>query len=61
MNQGIGEPIMIGHFDEGRKHGSFEQWYDDGASMHRELIVSLIKINIVGKYREWYENGKKIY
>ena len=34
LNQ-IGDPIMIGHFDNGKKHGGFEQWYDDGASRHR--------------------------
>ena len=34
LNQ-IGEPIMIGHFDQGRKHGKFEQWYDDGDKRHR--------------------------
>ena len=58
LNQ-IGDPIMIGHFDNGKKHGDFEQWYDDGASRHRELIATFDQDKYVGKYREWYENGKK--
>ena len=58
LNQ-IGDPIMIGHFDNGKKHGDFEQWYDDGASRHRELIATFDQDKYVGKYREWYENGKR--
>ena len=58
LNQ-IGDPIMIGHFDNGKKNGGFEQWYDDGASRHRELIASFDQDKYVGKYREWYENGKR--
>ena len=50
---------MIGHFDNGKKHGGFEQWYDDGASRHRELIATFDQDKYVGKYREWYENGKR--
>ena len=58
LNQ-IGDPIRIGHFEKGRKHGEFEQWYDDGASRHRELIATFDQDKYIGKYREWYENGKR--
>lgn len=55
----IGEPMMIGYYDEGRKNGKFEQWYDDGKRRHRELIATFINDQYDGIYREWYENGKK--
>ena len=58
LNQ-IGEPIMIGHFDQGRKHGKFEQWYDDGDKRHRELIATFDQDKYVDHYKEWYENGRK--
>lgn len=55
----IGQPIMIGHFKEGKKHGQFEQWYDDGETRHRELIATFDQDKYVNDYKEWYENGKK--
>ena len=55
----IGQPIMIGHFQNGRKHGKFEQWYDDGDERHRELIATFDMDKYVDEYKEWYENGKK--
>ncbi|MBI89676.1 MAG: hypothetical protein CMG60_06260 [Candidatus Marinimicrobia bacterium] len=58
LNQ-IGDPIMIGNFDEGRKNGKFEQWFDDGATRHRELIATFNQDKYVDVYKEWYENGKR--
>ncbi len=58
LNQ-IGEPIMIGHFDKGKKHGKFEQWYDDGDKRHRELIATFDQNKYIDHYKEWYENGGK--
>ncbi len=55
----IGEPIMIGHFTDGKKDGKFEQWYDDGDKRHQELIATFSMDKYIGDYREWYENGKK--
>ena len=54
-----GEPIMIGHFEEGKKHGKFEQWYDDGHARHRELIATFDQDKYIDDYKEWYENGNK--
>ena len=50
---------MIGHFNMGKKHGKFEQWYDDGEKRHKELIASFNQNRYVGVYREWYSNGKR--
>ena len=55
----IGQPLMIGYYDKGKKNGKFEQWYDDGKKRHRELIASFVNDQYDGVYREWYENGKK--
>ena len=38
----IGQPLMIGYYDRGRKNGKFEQWYDDGKKRHRELIATFV-------------------
>ena len=53
----IGQPIMIGHFKDGRKHGKFEQWYDDGDERHRELVATFDNDKYIDEYKEWYENG----
>tara|TARA_B100001175_G_scaffold94085_1_gene79553 strand:- start:184 stop:1026 length:843 start_codon:yes stop_codon:yes gene_type:complete len=55
----IGQPLMIGYYDKGKKNGKFEQWYDDGKTRHRELIASFVNDQYDGVYREWYDNGKK--
>ena len=55
----IGEPLMIGNYNEGKKDGTFEQWYDDGERRRRELVATFDQNNYVGEYKEWYENGKK--
>jgi len=55
----IDEPIMIGHYDMGLKHGEWKQWYDDGKKRRKELEANFIQNKYDGQYREWYENGKK--
>ena len=55
----IGQPLMIGYYDKGKKNGKFEQWYDDGKTRYRELIASFVNDQYDGVYREWYDNGKK--
>ena len=55
----IGQPLMIGYYDRGKKNGKFEQWYDDGKKRHRELIATFVNDQYDGVYKEWYENGRK--
>tara|TARA_B100001250_G_scaffold189658_1_gene162902 strand:- start:78 stop:932 length:855 start_codon:yes stop_codon:yes gene_type:complete len=55
----IGEPLMIGTYDNGKKNGAFKQWYDDGKKRHLELVATFVNDQYDGKYLEWYENGKR--
>ena len=55
----IGEPILIGHYEMGLKHGEWKQWYDDERKRRKELEANFIQNNYDGTYKEWYENGKK--
>ena len=55
----IGEPILIGHYEMGLKHGEWKQWYDDERKRRKELEANFIQNKYDGTYREWYENGKK--
>jgi len=58
LNQ-IGEPIIIAHYDVGKKDGEFKQWYDDGEKRRKELEATFKQDKYIGLYREWYPSGKR--
>ena len=55
----ISEPIMIGEYNQGKKNGKFEQWYDDGYARKKELIATFKDDKYVDDYEEWYDNGNR--